>query len=192
MSIIHDALKKVQQGLNSKSGETGVIEEPVQEIEVLPPANPSSTEEKPPEQNKFKTFLAILCALVITAGSLFYIWQQLQINVPKVQVFTRNSINKLIHKIKPNDKPAGPVELKSLAQLTITPEKSKNSTAGKPAPVTFNIHGIMANGTGNLALINDQVYEAGDMIDGAKITKINLDSITIINNGEEQTIPVKN
>ena len=48
----------------------------------------------------------------------------------------------------------------------------------------------MADDRGNLVLINDQVYQEGDEIDGAKITKINLNSITIINNGKEETISV--
>jgi hypothetical protein len=85
-----------------------------------------------------------------------------------------------------------------MAQITINTPASPvagpaSSTLTKPpAPVTLNIHGIMANATGNLVLINDQVYQEGDVVDGAKIVKINLNSITVINNGTEQTIPVKN
>ena len=54
------------------------------------------------------------------------------------------------------------------------------------------IHGVMANGSRNIVLINDQVYQEGDDVDGVKIVKINLDSITVNNNGKEQTIRVKN
>ena len=50
----------------------------------------------------------------------------------------------------------------------------------------------MANTSGNLVLINDQVYQEGDTVDGAKIIKINLDSISVIVNGAEQTISVEN
>ena len=56
----------------------------------------------------------------------------------------------------------------------------------------MDVHGIMSKGNSNLVLINDQVYQEGDEVEGAKIVKINLDSITILNNGAEETIHVKN
>ena len=123
-----------------------------------------------------------------------YIYQQFQNDIPKVQKFAKKSFFKLIHKEElPDFKTKSPAELKSLAQLTINPPTMKSSSLAKPAaPVTLDIHGIMSNDSGNLVLINDQVYQEGDEVDGAKITKINLDSITIINNGVEQTILVKN
>ena len=49
----------------------------------------------------------------------------------------------------------------------------------------------MSNDTGNVALINDQIYQEGDSVDGVKIVKISLDSVTVINNGKEETISVK-
>ena len=85
--------------------------------------------------------------MAIIAGSGWYIWQQLKSNFPKVEGLTHQSINKLIDKINPQPKPAAPVELKPLAQLTITPPTIKNSNAPPPAPITLNVHGIMSNGT---------------------------------------------
>lgn len=57
--------------------------------------------------------------------------------------------------------------------------------------VTGNVHGIMSTPHGRVALINDQVYEAGDTVNGAEITRIDLKSITIKVNGQEKTIPVE-
>jgi len=195
MSIIHDALKKVQKGLSSKSDEIEVIDEDSSEIETLPPSNQEMATTKSPFQNKIKSALALICATTITILSVLYIFQQFKNEVPLAQRFAQNSFNKLIHQLPPlNMKPPAheaPAP-KPLAQITINPQATKIANSAKPAPTTLDIHGIMANATGNLVLINDQVYQEGDEIDGAKIIKINLNSITINNNGTEQTIFVKN
>ena len=46
MSIIHDALKKVQQGLTPKDDEIQVIDETPPEIETLPPSNQQTAKSK--------------------------------------------------------------------------------------------------------------------------------------------------
>jgi len=195
MSIIHDALKKVQKGLSSKSDEVEVINEDSSEIEILPPSRQETVVVKSIIQNKIKSALALICATTITVLSVMYICQQFKNEVPLAQRFAKNSFNKLIHQLQPlNTKTPAHVAPapKPLAQITINPLTTKTSESTKPAPTTLDIHGIMANATGNLVLINDQVYQEGDEIDGAKIIKINLDSITINNNGTQQTIFVKN
>jgi type II secretory pathway component PulC len=83
----------------------------------------------------------------------------------------------------------------NLARISVKALKTPlptNSRANANATETLNIHGVMANGSKNLVLINDQVYQDGDEVDGIKIVKINLDHITVINNGEEEQISVKN
>ena len=196
MSIIHDALKKVQQGLNFKPEEvpvspptaapsaSGYLYETPPPIETLPPSE--AADQKPPIKNKIKSTLAATCALLITVAITIaageYIYQQFQNNIPTVQRFAKKSFLLIHKKMSPKTRPSA--DLKPLAQLTIATKS--------PTPVTLDIHGIMSNESGNLVLINDQVYQEGDEIDGAKITKINLDSIKVINNGVEQTILVKN
>ena len=192
MSIINDALKKAQEGLNPKT-EQGLYETPL-EIETLPPAGQQSTQQKMPMKNKIKSAFTIVCATLVTIASALYIYQQFQSNIPKVKIFAQKSFNQLIHKKEPPELKAktsrDPVPL---AQLTINPTTSSTPNATKPnAPITLNIHGIMANASGNLVLINDQVYQEGDSVGGAKIVKINLDSITTLINGTQETIHVKN
>jgi len=204
MSIINDALKKVQQGLASKTDVLETIPSaPVKEISehifATPTVNKITetdqniTPEKPPIKSKIKSVYTNICivliTLAITIASFEYIYQQFQINIPQVQNLAKKSFYNLIHK-KDLDAKNKTTDLKPLAQLTITPAAT-NSNAPKPIPITLNIHGIMANGDHNLVLINDQVFQEGDEIDGAKIVKIDLDSITIINNGIQQTILVK-
>ena len=207
MSIIHDALKKVQQGLASKT----------EDIEVIPPATKPNTSAyiydtpapagvetlpespleviapKAPIQNKIKSALALICALVITAGSTLFIYQQFRNYIPMAQRMAKKSINQLMHKEEiPDFKTQTPSELKPLMKLTVNPPvSSPASTIKPPAPTTLSVHGIMSGSTGNLVLIDDQVYQEGDEVDGAKIIKIDLDSITVILNGQEQKIRVK-
>ena len=212
MSIIHDALKKVQKNISSKAGEIPVsqpnkdpnkptplfadtpIEDPgpPPEIEVL--------RSKPPVFRIIKSILAICCALAITGGAIWYIYQQFQNDIPHAQIAVKKTIYKLIHKeMHPDLKTKRPQDLKPLAQITINPAlpaaPTTTTETASPAPsaITLNIHGIMSNatGTGNLALINDEVYQEGDSVGGAKIVKINLNSITVIINGQEETIHVK-
>ena len=215
MSIIHDALKKVQQKLASKTNEIEIIPstKPPQtgylyandtKAETAPQdgqqntdqqnTNQQDTEPKSPVKNKIKSIFALSIAIAITVASLAYIYKQFQNSIPKVQKLAKSSFYKLINKKEvPEFKTKPPEELKPLAKITIsTPASPASNTLKPPAPTTLNIHGIMSNGTGNLVLINDQVYQEGDEVDGAKIVKISLKSITVINNGVEQSIPVKN
>jgi hypothetical protein len=179
MSIIHEALKKVQQGL-------------APEIETLSQEGQQTTSQESPIKNKIKSIFILSCAIVITGASIFYIYQHFQNGDPKIKIFAKKTFYKLIHKQEPLAvKVKAPEDLKPLAQFTIKPPAGSQITTPS-APITLNIHGIMANSTGNLVLINDQVYQEGDKVDGAKIVKINLDSITVINNGIKQTVLVKN
>lgn len=204
MSIIHDALKKVQQSLTPKideapvppsgttpKGSTYLYASPPP-IETLTPAKGESAHLKIPVQNKIKTILVFICAMLITGLSLWYIYLQFRQNIPQVKRFAKTSFYHLIHKEQlPDFKTRSPADLKPLAQLTINPSTITPSTQAA-TPLTLNIHGIMSNARGNLALINDHVYQEGDDIDGAKIVKINLDSIMVNINGTEKTILVKN
>ncbi len=197
MSIIHDALKKVQQGLGPKSTVTetasAYLYETPPKIEILPPM-----------KNKIKSLFILSCATVITGASILYIYQQFQNDIPKVNGFAKKSFYKLIDKEGPPAfKTKAPEDLKALGQLTVNPPKPPiPSIATKPpailntadpiAFITLNIHGVMSDGPNNVVLINDQVYQEGDEVNGVKIIKISLNSITVINNGKEETIRVKN
>lgn len=216
MSIIHDALKKVQQSLSPKKDEAPK-DQPVNTqqnteyiyattpVEHLTPAKEQAPVQAPEDKsnikNGIKSFFAILCALAITIGSIWYLYQQYRNYIPQAQRKLKTSFYKLIHKTEvPEFKAKKPEELKPLAQITINPVPSTTATTNgttvpalpSQAPITLDVHGIMANTTGNLALINDQVYQEGDSVGGAKIIKIDLNSITVNINGTDETIHVKN
>jgi hypothetical protein len=210
MSIIHDALKKVQQSLTPKTSEpptppSGTDQKGATYLYATPPSEetiehlePQTASPKKSSPNKIKSFLAFLCAIAITAGSIWYLYHQFQDYIPRLQRTVKKSYYQLIHKEEvPDFKTKKPEDLVPLAKITINPPASStaaNTTTPAPAPLptTLNVHGIMANASGNLALINNRVYQEGDEVDGAKIIKINLDSITVNIDGTEKTIYVNN
>jgi len=221
MSIIHDALKKVQEGRNPKPNTTpaqgaGAPEQTGSDY-VYSNSPEKQSEEKPVEhlhykRNMAKSILAFICALAISGGAFWFLYKQVGTYFPGFKGWAMTSINKLMNKkTLPSFKTRAVEDLKPLAKITLTPPNPSAAasqvtspaspsvnTAGATisqdisAPITLNIHGVMSNGPTNLALINDQVYQEGDEIDGIKIAKINLKSITVIDNGKEKTIPVKN
>lgn len=194
MSIIHDALKKVQQGRDPKSSPTQASDylyenmTPAEKEEQA--AAMKNTVKKQSVVKKINSLLAMLCAILITIALFGFIFQQFRQYIPKLTKLVRVSYCQLLHKkILPDFKSRAPEDLKPLAQLTVS-VPAASTTAKTPAPLTLNIHGVMANDSGNLVLINDRVYQEGDTVEGAKIVKIDLDSVTIINDGKEETISV--
>ena len=71
----------------------------------------------------------------------------------------------------------------------------KNLTApiSKPSANSQNriiLNGIMTRGQQNLALIDGQVYEEGDEVDGVKIIKITPKGVTVLEKGVERSVKV--
>jgi hypothetical protein len=204
MSIIHDALKKLQQGQTPKADNTPLPSATAQPSTYLysTPTEPlvehKTTETRSPMPNQIKSALALLCALVIIIGSFAFFYKQLNTYFPTTQRWVQQSFDKLIHKTKFFNFNTKAPELIPLAKLTVTPPVPvikapiTSNTVPPIVPATLNIHGVMSNGTSNLVLINDQVYQEGDDVDGIKIVKISLNSITVIDNGKEKEIRVKN
>jgi len=209
MSIIHDALKKLQQG-GAKPEEKKpqpLFETPVEPLFSNAPApKPAARAIKPAPQNTFKTLMAFCCALLIFAGAFFFLYKQVDSYFPEVTGWAVSAYKKIL-RIKPDIKSAEkPEPLAQIIPHAAPPAPPAAAAPQAPAPVkttavineprpepeTLNIHGVMANGKNNLVLINDQVYQEGDEVAGIKILKIGLDYITVDNNGQEEKIRVKN
>jgi hypothetical protein len=219
MSIIHDALKKIQ-------GKTAA--------NAPPPAAPAATpdtssslfasatkshtqiddqspiEYLPSKQKKSTPWVTVVFAIAFVLGAFWFLFKQLDSNFPDWQKQAKSWLYKLAHKKDPGEYsfPAkAPENLVPLAKISVNPTvpaakpslsapapaNMPASAAGTPAsaPGTLNIHGVMSQGSRNIVLINDQVYQEGDEVNGVKISKIDLKSVTVINNGKEETIRVK-
>ena len=190
MSIIHEALKKVQQSLGKTSP-------PEDHVEILPsnpnPDGTSPAEAPPPLPSSAKPspaaypiFLVPLL-LVIVFACLAYIASQ----VPAPFNRIKDEIKFTFYKIKRHA--STPIALKSTAQplAKVAPAANGQTPGNTPDAQTLNIQGVMANGANNVVLINNKIMEEGAFVGGVQILKINLDAITILNNGKEEIIPVR-
>ena len=54
------------------------------------------------------------------------------------------------------------------------------------------INGVMAQGNKNVVLIDNEVYEVGDVYSGARIVAISIDKVQFLENGILRTVKVKN
>jgi hypothetical protein len=78
------------------------------------------------------------------------------------------------------------------ARITAPQHPSSAPTAG---PINSNdprVEGVMDMSGTMRALINGNVYEEGQSFNGLTITKISFDTITVVENGAERKLPVKN
>ncbi len=208
MSIINDALKKVQQNLNTNQPAQQPSEAAPRSTSPFDQPSPKATDEGPVEtlkkdytQLKKNIAAAFISSIVVIACGAIT-WFQIK-DMPQVQEWQAllNAKIKRIGALKVNAKKAQ--DIKPLAQVAVeqlpstTPES--NTTTNTPpsaqeikplAPLMLSIHGVMANGSANIALINNQVYQEGDTVQGVKILKISLNEIIVLNNGKEQSIAV--
>ena len=175
MSIIHDALRKVQENFQRKPSNT---------------SSPTGPEDK--EKKKFSVFNAFM-ALVILCVCLYFGYNQLlkhwdnirmafdlpniklnKIEIPKISITTSTSDTKT--KTKTLSENRSPVAIAKI-QANNTDEN-------------LNVQGILSQGGQTVVLINDKIYEEGDEIGKIKILSIESSGITILNNGKEEHIRV--
>ena len=198
MSIIHDALKKVQKNLENTPPSEFPMHTPstakdtptiVGEAVIAAQSLPALRATK-----KTNPWLIIILALLVTGISSFFIFQQFKAYSPAL----REWLTVLSFKAKraaivaPQAIAVPQHQAQPLAQVTLNTNKSTAAPAPVAAkPITLNVHGVMADGTKNLALINDKIYQEGDTIEGVTITKISMDELHVLNNGKEEIIPVR-
>jgi hypothetical protein len=204
MSIIHDALKKVQQSMQKETAanpESAHVA-PVEEVQRSAPS-----EKKPP-------YVLIISLCILTP--LLLVWAAGGLVLPLMKQRFPQHIPAWLHKLSFLEKK---VEAKPLAQIVIPPaaepapappsqeakpaaasneQASSNVPSQETAPATvpstpmvLNVQGVMANSSQNVVLINNEIYEEGGVVNGYKIIKINLNAIVVEHDGQQETIPIK-
>ena len=72
------------------------------------------------------------------------------------------------------------------------PAATKPNADALSGDFVLNVQGVMSSAEhGNVALINNNVYETGSVINGIKILRISLQEIVVEHNGIEETLAVK-
>ena len=202
MSIINDALKKLQDQISHSNPKTDAIIQqteltPAQQagFQPIPLNNPHETYRAPEQKTKESRLVLILGIMCLLIG-LFapIINKQSVILTLLAKLPKQNKITKTV-----------PVAAKTPVLKTITPKPVKkqepvsslikNLTApiSKPSANSQSriiINGIMTRGQQNLALIDGQIYEEGEEVDGVKIIKITTKGATVLENGVEHSVKV--
>ena len=168
MSIIHEALKKVQ----SNRSETKTLKDPAvpsAPVAAAPKPMAAHAQKKPPTV----THLALWCLLIVgVCGFTFYNLYQFIMRTTEMAVAKY------------------PAQTVSVSAPVAAPAPVVQA---KPVPVKKGeilLSGIVLMDGKNFALINKEFYEVGETVEGATITKITVDSVEVLQKGKTRTIKV--
>jgi len=188
MSIIHEALKKVQ---SNKAESKTLKQEPKPDSSVpvakIAPLSPSQTESQTAMSDasagkKPPTFMGItMWSFVIFALCSFTFYNLYQFIIHTTEMAVTKYSSASVHPFP--------------AQNSTAPATPIVVTAESPKPIKIKkgeilLSGIVMMDGKDFALINKEFYEVGETVEGAKITKITDDGIEILQRGKARTIKV--
>jgi hypothetical protein len=183
MSIIHDALKKVQRSTNQ-------LEDPTPQP-VLASSPP--TEVSRPIFAVITTIISI--AVVILLVILWGLAKETTHTSTPAALTTAQTMSVQAASSPPVQEPAfqtaspkvpSPKELGS-ALVSAIPVKAVEP---EDPLSSVRVQAIMQKEGKTIALINDNVYEEGQTVFGKIIAKVTLDSVTFMDGGRQRTFPV--
>ena len=159
MSIIYDALKKVQRNLDGQKKKA--------EAPAAVPPRPPVTDERVSD---------LLKALIITSflGSL--------LTFVMFHIFYPQENKAIAPAASPGKRSAADARPSpSLAAPEAKPQENQKTTRSASG---FVLNGIVKMGQEYVALINNKIVREGDAIGGKKVLSINKDEVKIFDNGE--------
>jgi hypothetical protein len=193
MSIIHDALKKVQQ-TNPGGAPTASLnsQEPAQAPE------PTKTQDK----TSIPLLVAALCAVIaMVFAALPQFTPKKNATPSAAAVITPVSITT---PSQPVSEPTLSAPIATGPSANTVSQAVAHAVAAPPAPTptqrvidpndplsNIQIEGIMDMGGKKVVLINGNVYEEGQTIHGKIISEISFDSLSVIDEGRKRTFKIK-
>jgi hypothetical protein len=183
MSIIHEALKKVQ----SERSENTKTQNNITPTPKQAPADSiiSSAALKTPAAviKNFWTINKLLWALllVILLGFTFY-------NLFAYNV--RTTENAIASSAVASIKPPATANIASIHPSTTTVPIARTPMPPQAKKGELILSGVVEMDGKNFALINNEFYETGETVEGARITRITNDSIDILQKNKERTIKI--
>ncbi|MDO8581170.1 MAG: hypothetical protein Q7S13_06795, partial [Candidatus Omnitrophota bacterium] len=181
MSIIHEALKKVQTTMQNNGQKDPVgIEQPLPIPGITPPQAPAPAVAKssirPQERISLLLFLNLF-GILLVGGTLYYILRPsslpLKFSFPAVEPVTHQSqsAQETQHVALPSAPPVITPSVVSPAPLSVSPS---------PFPSTIpTLNGISMLGNKTVALINNQIYEVGESAQGKEVLAIYEDRVDL-------------
>ncbi len=182
MSIIHDALKKVQD----KNAREAHAKSPAP---TPPPAAQTTTSAAVTRPDRENRLVILLLGTLIIGILIFAIitnmpkrpTEQVIITASQIPITNRQPVPQL----PPAQKPLA-ATAPAPAPLPAQPKASPEDPFAM-----LRVEGIMdMGGEKKVALINGNIYEEGQTIYGRIIAQITLDSVTIVDDGKKRTFPV--
>ncbi|MFT5169772.1 MAG: hypothetical protein ACI9F2_000827 [Lysobacterales bacterium] len=174
MSIIHNALKKTQEQLNAKDN---TINNP-----VLKPQTPTQTLKKKPQPLASEN-LATKKPKAVLLGILYFI---LVVMISFEATYIYSSVQKNQSQLVSSTSSMQPVTT-SIKEPTVS-TNTANTQASTTVISDLKLNGTMIMGTKTVALINDNTYEVGQEINGAIITEITPNQVSLERKGESLLI----
>jgi|GEM_PF-3994629 len=172
MSIIHDALKKVQEQqpepkrfeLEPLGGPVTPREQP--KVGPAPRKITASGMAPAPKPKSPKGRLVFLFAALCAAAYITYTQYS-----PQIAPLKRS--------------------IQSMARSVPAVTLPAPSPAPAADPNALKLEGVMNNNGAMLALINGKIYETGSEVNGAKIVRIEENTVTLSRDGEEEVLQVR-
>jgi len=176
MSIIYDALKKVEEKVEGQNLAVST------DAKIL--------QKDKPDFKKLSLYLLVLISGLVAANFLFNI------------LSSRRSVSKDLAQAKPNNvatqKSSGNVAAMVKPAAVSAPDKSPAVVAQpqsqsesqelvvqEPTAPELVLNGVFFSDEGGYALINNRIVKEGDSIEGVKLVKIYADSVEMDNHGSK-------
>jgi hypothetical protein len=224
MSIINDALKKVQNSLSHNSQKktpdpaapaaaAPVSDTPASVQMATTSWDPSPVTHSAPEapstpaaamtatatkakESKMVYILGVLCLLIalfaplVDHQSVFGLITQPKSKHKTAQPATASHPKTVSATSTIAQKAASIKEELSKSLVNFNNPAASSSSSRSFSGRQITLSGILAQGNKNVALIDGQVYEAGEMIGSVKIAQINANNVVIEDNGQQRTLKV--
>jgi len=191
-NFVKDNLKFIaQQRAKEKQAEQVKLSKTVEEEHSKPPKDSTTTKK---QLHPVVAFFACLICTVIILGAVYFALDQFGISPLKQLKYTLNpairKAKQTIHQIQ---------STQNVQTITLTP-----APEAKPVPVLHPekekpgqkyaqlvLTGIVTMNDRRVALINNEIYEIGDFVDGRKIVTIAIDKVELQDENGIITLPVK-
>ena len=205
MSIINDALKKAQASLLKKNGSVETLpntpedQTPAKDATTLPaPAPVPSAPAAATDKKRWDTVILLeVLALCLIIGILFVFQPQIFRSLYRPKPIRSGHVSLHPSPQRPSPLSAAPsVITKTLetvpSSLSARPAAPKTALTEEPAAEPLVLNGIMLiEKDKTVALINDEIYHAGDSVQGKKITNITLEKVELSDGQETITLQVR-
>ena len=183
MSIIHEALKKVQSERSENTRtQNNIAPAPKRALADSNISSAELTAYTEITKNSWalnKRLWSLL--LFILVAFIFYNLYKYNLRITKITIAnsTMPSVQSLADK-----------NTNSLYPSATTAPVVRTPTPPQPKKGELILSGIVEMDGKNFALINNEFYEKGETVEGAKITRITTDSINILQKNKQRTIKI--